>query len=340
AGDWPSGDSRRARGSARRSSVFPYSSRATTSPSCTVCPSWTLISFTAPARGASTGISIFIDSSTITASPAATRSPGFVGIWNTTPVMCALISSGIERSLFEHLRVHPTLPELGARDDPAQERNRGPDTLDHRTLERIRQALYRLRPGLSVGDQLQQQRIVVDGHGAPRLDPRFDPDAFSRRQLELLYRAGRRQEALRRVLSIHAALDRRPTLHDVVLSPREPLAPRRAELSHDEIEPGDLLGDGMLDLQARVHLEEVEASSLVHEKFHGARVGVADRAGARDCRGGEARLGRGREARGGGASSTSLCRRRGMDHPRSCMCTTVPASSPNTWTSTWRGRSR
>src|SRR5215510_3996461 len=114
-----------------------YSSTATTSPSWTVCPSCTLISLTAPARGASTGISIFIDSSTITASPAATRSPGLVGIWNTTPVMCALISSGIERSLFEHLRVHPTLPELGARDDAPQERNRGPHALDHRAVERV-----------------------------------------------------------------------------------------------------------------------------------------------------------------------------------------------------------
>src|SRR5262249_31724436 len=217
AGDWPSGDSRRARGSARRSSVFPYSSRATTSPSCTVCPSWTLISFTAPARGASTGISIFIDSSTITASPAATRSPGLVGIWNTTPVMCALISSGIERSLFEHLRVHPALPELGARDDSPQKGDRGPHTLDHQAVERVGQALDRGGAGGPVGDQLEQQRMVVDGPRGPRLDSGFDPDSFSRRQLELLHRAGRRQEALRRVLSIHAALDRRPALRDVAL---------------------------------------------------------------------------------------------------------------------------
>ena len=36
------------------------------SPSCTVWPSATLISFTTPARGASTGNSIFIDTSTMT----------------------------------------------------------------------------------------------------------------------------------------------------------------------------------------------------------------------------------------------------------------------------------
>src|SRR5262245_29729912 len=86
-----------------RLETHPQSSSATVSPSCTVCPSRTRISFTAPARGASTGISIFIDSSTITGSPAATLSPTLAVTWNTTPVMCALISSAMERSLFDHL---------------------------------------------------------------------------------------------------------------------------------------------------------------------------------------------------------------------------------------------
>src|SRR3989449_2256107 len=139
-----------------RGQAHGYSSTTTVSPSCTVCPSRTLISFTAPARGASTGISIFMDSSTITASPAATRSPGFVGIWNTTPVMWALISSGIERSLFEHLGVHPTLPELVASDDAAEERDRGAHAFDHAPVEGVRHALDRLRPRRRVGHQLQQ----------------------------------------------------------------------------------------------------------------------------------------------------------------------------------------
>src|SRR5437762_7923918 len=85
-----------------------------------------------------------MDSSTITASPAATRSPGFVGIWNTTPVMWALISSGIERSLFEHLGVHSALLELVAGDDAAEERDRGADALDHAPVEGVRHALDRL----------------------------------------------------------------------------------------------------------------------------------------------------------------------------------------------------
>src|SRR5690242_6171664 len=88
------GISSECRGSRRGQSIT-----ATVSPSCTVWPSLTLISFTVPARGASTGISIFMDSSTMTGSPAATASPGLVETWNTTPVMWALTSSDIERSL-------------------------------------------------------------------------------------------------------------------------------------------------------------------------------------------------------------------------------------------------
>ncbi len=37
--------------------------------------------------------------------------------------------------------------------------------------------------------------------------------------------------------------------------------------SADEVEPGDHLGDGVLDLHARVHLEEVELALLVHQEL-------------------------------------------------------------------------
>ncbi len=43
-----------------------------------------------------------------------------------------------------------------------------------------------------------------------------------------------------------------------------------AELEIDEIEPGRAFGDGMLDLQARVHLQEVEPPRAVREKLDGA----------------------------------------------------------------------
>ena len=60
------------------------------------------------------------------------------------------------------------------------------------------------------------------------------------------------------------------------------------DLELDEVEAGDLLGDGMLDLEARVDLEEIEVEMRVDEKFDGARIDVAS--GAGETHGGIAHL--------------------------------------------------
>ena len=52
------------------------------------------------------------------------------------------------------------------------------------------------------------------------------------------------------------------------------------DLKFDEIEPSDLFGDRMLDLQARIDFEEVEIQMGVDQEFDGAGVDVAP--GARE----------------------------------------------------------
>jgi hypothetical protein len=49
----------------------------------------------------------------------------------------------------------------------------------------------------------------------------------------------------------------------------EPLASGRADLERDEVEPGDHLGHGVLDLYAGIHLEKVEVLLLIHQKLEG-----------------------------------------------------------------------
>ncbi len=53
------------------------------------------------------------------------------------------------------------------------------------------------------------------------------------------------------------------------------MAGGNGDLEFDEVETGDLLGDGMLDLQARIDLEEIEIEVSVDEKFDGSGVHVA-----------------------------------------------------------------
>ena len=52
-----------------------------------------------------------------------------------------------------------------------------------------------------------------------------------------------------------------------------------AQLAGDQVDVGDLLGDGVLDLDARIHLDEDVMPALVEQEFHRARAAVADVAG-------------------------------------------------------------
>src|SRR5690242_14747936 len=176
------GISSECRGSRRGQSIT-----ATVSPSCTVWPSLTLISFTVPARGASTGISIFMDSSTMTGSPAATASPGLVETWKTTPVMWALTSSDIERSLSmprrDSKRGHSLTSGRERAGRLVGQALASHQLAGHHHLHDLRRAVADLEPdhvahalleGQLVGVAVvtvEQQALVDRLHGEPRTPP-------------------------------------------------------------------------------------------------------------------------------------------------------------------------
>ena len=56
-----------------------------------------------------------------------------------------------------------------------------------------------------------------------------------------------------------------------------------AHLAGDQVDVGDLLGDGVLHLDPRVHLDEDVVAALVEQELDGARIGVVDLAGECDC---------------------------------------------------------
>ena len=99
--------------------------------------------------------------------------------------------------------------------------------------------------------------------------------------------------------------------------PGQALAGGHPQLLDDQVQPGHLLGHRVLDLDPRVHLEEVEAAGGVHQELERPRVGVADRPRARHGRLGEAALDRRRRvpapatprsASGGAAGSSTRAR--------------------------------
>ena len=85
---------------------------------------------------------------------------------------------------------------------------------------------------------------------------------------------GRRDELVR-VFRVDAAFDRVPAHADLALREGQFLARGHADLHLHDVDAADQLGDGVLDLHARVHLDEVELTVFV-EELKGARTAVAD----------------------------------------------------------------
>ena len=98
-------------------------------------------------------------------------------------------------------------------------------------------------------------------------------------RLEAHQPAGRGQEVAERILRVDAALDRPAFALDLGLRERQRLAGGHADHQLDQVEARDGLGHRMLDLQPRVHLEEVEALVLADHELDRAGALVVDRLG-------------------------------------------------------------
>ena len=109
-----------------------------------------------------------------------------------------------------------------------------------------------------MGDEFGQHRVVEGADLRPGLDAGLHPDPGSGVELEALDAAHARQVAAGRVLGVQPDLDRVARPGDLPLGERQGLAGSDTHLPLDEVEAGDLLGHRMLDLQARVHLQEEE----------------------------------------------------------------------------------
>ena len=111
------------------------------------------------------------------------------------------------------------------------------------------------------GDELGQQRVVVDRHLGARRDARVDAHAGPLGHRPGEDAAGRRQVVALGILGVEAALE------GVAPAPRSRPARRAAAgpratsiCRRTRSRPVTALGHRVLDLQARVHLEEVEGA--------------------------------------------------------------------------------
>ena len=95
--------------------------------------------------------------------------------------------------------------------------------------------------------------------------------------------ADRRKKIVLRILRINTRLECMTAALQPLLRERERLAGSDAQLPLDQIQPGDHFGDGMFDLQASIHFDEIELPACIHE-LDRAGADVIDRARGSDGR--------------------------------------------------------
>ena len=172
-------------------------------------------------------------------------------------------------------------PEVGLVHDPPVERARVHDPVDHQLVERASHTGDRRIPVWGVDDELAEERVVMEADLVAPGDAAIPAHARAAGDSELVDHTGRRQEIAERVLSCDAALDAVPGVRRRVQGGGELFAGRDTQLGVHEVEAGDHLGDGMLHLQACIHLEEVERA-VDDQELYRARAAIG-----RGARGGD-----------------------------------------------------
>src|SRR6266542_4112718 len=201
----------------------------------------------------------------------------------------ALVGGGVFRhQLLEAARdevsVGPRALDRVVRGERAQEPQVRADAEQLGLRERLAELRERHLAMRSVGDELRDERVVVPRDLGAFFVARVNADRI--RPAYVRDTSGGWEEATLDVLRVQACLDR--VTAGRRLAERDALARGDPQLLLHQVHVPDELGDRMLDLQARVHLEEVESAALVDDELDGTGVRIADLA----CDG-DRRLGQG-----------------------------------------------
>ena len=181
--------------------------------------------------------------------------------------------------------VHRSGRELRAAHERLEEGEIGLRSDDDGVVELFQHGGQRLGSCGSMNDELGDHRVVVGRDAVARSDAGVDPDALQpllALEVQEMDPAGGGQKVVLGVLGIDARLDRRARAADLALRERKRLAGRDPELPFNQVEAGHRLGDRMLNLKPRIHLEEIESVGLqatrrIGDELNRARSDIASR---------------------------------------------------------------
>src|SRR5208337_4012044 len=173
------------------------------------------------------------------------------------------IRLGLQK-LLQPVNVVLAVLDVGVSNQRPKERQRRVDSVDDELVERPAQAHQRFGAGAAVDDELADEGIVKGRNHVALVGGGIDANAEAARRMEVGDAAGRGDEGAR-VLGVDATLDRRAEKTHLVLRDRQRRSGRDLDLLVDDVDAGDHLGHRMFDLDARVHLDEVELALLVEK---------------------------------------------------------------------------
>src|SRR3972149_3363696 len=153
----------------------------------------------------------------------------------------------------------------------------GLDADDAKFLQRAPHAQDGFAARLAPADQFGDQGIVIWRDLGAFVHAGVDAHTWTGRYGEARDATGGGHEVVERILGRDAALDRPAVDLDIVLHVAQWAATRDADLLLDDVHAGDHFRDGVLDLEACVHLQEVEVVVFVDEELDGAGVDVLHR---------------------------------------------------------------
>ena len=192
--------------------------------------------------------------------------------------------------LVDELGVALPGPEAGVGQDVGDEGDVGLDSPDVLLADGPAGLVAGPLEGVVPGGDLHQQGVVVGGDDRPGVGvAAVQPHAEAAAGAVGGDLAGVGGEVVGRILGGDPALDGVAALPQVVLARHadagigEGTALGDENLGPDKIHAGDHLGDGVLHLDAGIHLDEVIAPVLVHQKLHGAGVDISHLPGDLHC---------------------------------------------------------
>ena len=180
-----------------------------------------------------------------------------------------------EADAFEEVSVEFAGDEVRMGEDALVQRDCGFYAFDDEAVEGDLHADDGFGAVAPVGDELGDERVVIGGNYGVGVHCGVNANAWAAGDAEGGDASGRWNEGIG-VLCIDAAFDGVAAKIEMADDVANFLAGGDADLRFHEIDARDHFGDGMLDLDARVHLDKVQIAGFFAEKFDGARAGVAN----------------------------------------------------------------